>query len=97
MKKAISSILTIFFTVCLMAQSISSNGFNPPIVRKGQVAQYSVVLKDVEADITAENIPTPPELQYVGSGVQTRMSITNMQTPVREKILTFNYIPTQDG
>lgn len=80
-----------------MAQSISSNGFNPPIVRKGQVAQYSVVLKDVEADITAENIPTPPELQYVGSGVQTRMSITNMQTPVREKILTFNYIPTQDG
>lgn len=97
MKKAISSILTIFLTLCAMAQSISSNGFYPPVVRKGQVAQYSVVLKDVEANIAAENIPAPAELQYVGSGTQTRMSITNMQTPVREKILTFNYIPTQDG
>ncbi len=97
MKKIASSIFLTFLTLCALAQSITTNGFNPPVVRKGQVVQYSLVLKDVDAKISPEDIPVPAELNYVGSGTQTRMSITNMQAPVREKILTFNYIPTQDG
>ena len=97
MKRILIYISAAALSLNALAQSITTNGFYPPVVRKGQAVKYTIALKDADADISPADIPAPKELQYIGSGVQSRMSITNMQNPVREKILTFNYIPTQDG
>ncbi|MBR4597054.1 MAG: BatD family protein [Opitutales bacterium] len=97
MKKTILSILTSAIALGAFAQSISTNGFYPPVARKGQPVKYTIVMKDADAQIKPSDIPVPEGLQYIGSGEQMRTSISNMQAPVREKILTFNYIPTGDG
>ena len=98
MKKILISISAAFLCLGVLAQSVETKGFYPPVARKGQAVQYTIALKDVEAEnISPSQIPAPKELRYVGNSVQNRMSITNMRSPVRETILTFNYIPLEDG
>ncbi|MBR6389076.1 MAG: BatD family protein [Opitutales bacterium] len=98
MKKILISISIALLGLGAFAQSVETKGFYPPVARKGQAVQYSIALKGVEAEnISPSQIPAPKELQYIGNSVQSRMSITNMRSAVRETILTFNYIPLENG
>ena len=60
MKKLYASFLTAFATVSLLGQSVETSGFDPKEIRPDSTSTYTVVLKDINGNISAE--PTNYEI-----------------------------------
>ena len=99
MKKLYASFLTAFATVSLLGQSVETSGFDPKEIRPDSTSTYTVVLKDINGNISAEDIPMPDGLQIIGqsrsqsfsmgtSGTSSSTSLQYTVRPLKEGIFT---------
>lgn len=97
MKKFLILTTQLFFSLCAIAQSVTSLGFKPQTVRPNEMTSYTISLKDTSAKINITDIPVPDGLQYVGTSRSEKFSMSSSQGTQRETQLSFNFIPIKAG
>ncbi len=99
MKKLYASFFIATAYVALLGQSIETSGFDPKEIRPGSTSTYTVILKDINGNISSDDIPMPDGLQIIGqsrsqsfsmgtSGTSSSTSLQYTVRPLKEGIFT---------